>query len=238
MTRQLAICAALCSLALATPLHAASSSAQSLVHRALAAMGYHRDLHRIATIRSTGVSTRRDIVEFDHPDAPYIFGGAARVALTDDLLRDRRLIQEQVIAASGPESKQRRILTPDVEQVESISLDGHTTRIVQEAPPSWQTDEPIRTLLLAERAGDLEQEPDSLLHGIPQHVLHFHHGRYPVRVFLDAVTDLPSAIETRIALHRAISSDIDWNAWGDLVDRIELMNYVLIEGVRYPAQSD
>jgi hypothetical protein len=96
----------------------------------------------------------------------------------------------------------------------------------------------LHALLLAERAPDLTRQPDTTLHGLPQHVVAFHHDRWPVRIYLDALNGLPSAIETTRIASRAISADIAWNAWGDLRDRVELMNYALIDGIRYPLQSD
>lgn len=224
----------LCALSSLTAVHAASP-ARALVRQAIAAVGHGRDLHRIAAIRSTGVSVSHDIVEFDHADAPYLFAGAARITMIDDLRHDRRRVEEDAVTGSGaPGRHLRQLVTPGVEQ---IDFGGAVSRIVREAPPSWQTDEPIRALLLAEHAADLRQEADTTAHGIPQHVLSFHHGRYRVRLLLDSATALPSAIETLRVLHRA-DGDVAWNAWGDLLDRVELMNYDLIEGVRYPLQSD
>lgn len=222
---------------LAVTMAHAASPAHALVRQAIAAMGPGRDLHRIAAIRSNGVSVSHDIAEFDHSDAPYLLAGAARVTTIDDLRRDRRHVEEDGVTGSGaPGRHVRQLYTAKVEELD-IGAAGAGIRIVHEATPSWQTDEPIRTLLLAEQAGDLRQEPDTRVHGIAQHVLSFHHGRYRVRLFLDALSGLPSAIETLRALHRA-DGDIAWNAWGDLQDRVELMNYDLIEGVRYPLQSD
>jgi len=235
----------ICAMVLATlpcgaPLHADTSHARTLVMQAMAAMGNGHDLHRIATIRSSAISASHDIVEFDHADAPYFFVGASRVVVIDDMQHDRRLTEETAFDVSDatPPRTARTLLSAHAQQID-ITLAGQPTVTVRrEAPPSWQTDEPIRVLLLAERASDLTQESDAALHGIPQHVLRFHQGGFPVRLFLDADTLLPSAIETTLALHRAISGDIAWNAWGDLLDRTELMNYSLVDGVRYPMQSD
>lgn len=219
---------------------AGTDTARDLVRESLHAMAPHRDLHALAGIRRSGVVSRRDIVEFDHPDPPYVFAGAARTTLTDDLRNDRRLSVEQAVQAdaAAPARTMRRTLTAKVEATTLEMPGGRRLQATQEAPPCWQMDEPIRALLQAERAPDLQREKDARLHGIPQHVVHFHQGHCPVRLFLDAASGLPSAIETRVVLTRATSSDIAWNAWGDLVDRVELMNYQLTDGVRYPIQAD
>lgn len=235
------ICAmVLAMFAFVAPLHADISPARALVSQAMAAMGNGHDLHRIAAIRSSAISASHDIVEFDHADPPYFFVGASRVLVTDDIQHDRRLTEETAFDASDatPSRTTRTLLSGRTQQTDIASTGRPTVTVRQEAPPSWQTDEPIRVLLLAEHASDLTQESDATLHGIPQHVLRFHQGGFPVRLFLDADTLLPSAIETTLALHRATSGDVAWNAWGDLLDRTELMNYSLVDGVRYPMQSD
>lgn len=216
------------------------AGAHALVEQALAAMGHGRDLHHVAAIRSTAVAANYDVVEFDHADPPHVFAGVSRLAVTDDLRRDRRLVEETPLHAdpAAPTPTLRTLYDGAAQQTDTRVAGRVVSSLRLDAPPSWQTDEPVRALLLAERASDLTRQPDAILHGLPQHVLAFHHGRWPVRIYLDALSGLPSAIETVRTASRAISGDIAWNAWGDLHDRTELMNYMLLDGIRYPLQSD
>lgn len=228
------------SLLLSSPSHAADASAQALVAQALKAMGQTHDLHQVAALRADTISANWDTVEFDHADAPYIFQGAAHATVLDDLRGGRRLTDEtQLGAGAEPTSLHTRTLLTPTEERTDRTMAGNPPRTVHsDAPPMWNVDEPITALLLAEKAGDLVREKDASPHGIPQHVVSYHVGRYPVRLFLDVTTGLPSAIEVTRVLQRANSIDLAYNAMGDLTDRIELMNYALFDGVRYPVQSD
>lgn len=225
---------------LGSSVRAADADAQALVSQALKAMGQRHDLHDLVALRTETIGANWDIVEFDHADAPYVFEGATHASVIEDLRGHRRLTDTtQLGAGAAPVQMHTRVLLTSVEERTDMVMAGHppmTTRY--DAPPAWQVDEPIDTLLLAEQARDLTKEADAAPHGIPQHVVSFHAGRYPVRVFLDASTGLPSAIEVRRVLTRANSIDVAYNAMGDLVDRTELMNYAVFDGIRYPVQSD
>jgi hypothetical protein len=232
--------AAFAFVALSAPAHGGAEDAHSLVSEALAAMAHGRDLHDVAQLRRTATSVEFDIVEFDHPDAPYIFSGARRQTIVDDLRGQRRLgEQAQLVASGAPAPYVMRTLDEKDAEEGELDMAGKPARAWHMAAPmAWQTDEPIAALLLAAQANDLKQEKDVSLHGIPQHVISFHQEKSPVRIYLDVQTHLPSAIETTRSWHRATSGDLAWTAWGDVTDRVELMNYALGEGVRYPGQSD
>jgi len=227
-------------LSLGKPAHAVDADARALVSQALKAMGQSHDLHKIAALRTETIGANWDIVEFDHADAPYVFEGATYATVLDDLQGHRRLTDTtQLGAGAAPSSMHTRVLlTPTEERTDLVIATRPPMTTRDEAPPAWNLDEPISALLAAEAANDLTRDADASPHGIPQHVVSFHAGRYPVHVFLDAATGLPSAVETKIAMIRANSVDIAYNAMGDLVDRTEWMNYALFEGIRYPVQSD
>ena len=235
-----ALAAACALIALAAPALGCAEDAHALVGKALSAMGQGRDLHAVAQIKRTTTSVDFDIVEFDHADAPYVFSGARGQTTVDDLHGQRRVSDEAQLTASGapPPFVMRKLYGKDGEVGEMVVAGKAARAWHMEAPMAWQTDEPIAALLLAEHADDLKQEKDTSLHGIPQRLVSFHQGKSPVRIYLDAQTNLPSAIETTRSWHRATSGDLAWNAWGDITDRVELMNYALGEGVRYPGQSD
>lgn len=235
-----ALASACALIALSAPVLGATEDAHALVDKALSAMGQGRDLHTVSQLKRTLTSVDFDIVEFDHADAPYVFSGAHGQTIVDDLHGQRRASDDAQLAASGapPPYAMHRLYGKDGEAGEMV-MGGKAARTWHmEAPMAWQTDEPIATLLLAGQATDLKLEKETALHGIPQHVVSFYVGRSPVRIYLDAQTNLPSAIETTRSWHRSTSGDLAWNAWGDVTDRVELMNYALGEGVRYPGQSD
>ena len=227
-------------LSFAAPGKAADAAAQALVAGALKSMGQARDLHRAGMLRAETISAEWDIVEFDHADAPYVFQGASRATVWEDLQGHRRLTDSsQCGAGAAPSSLHTRtLLTLEEERTDRVSAGRPPRTVREEAPPAWRVEEPVAALLLAERADGLVREQDALVHGIAQHVVSFRDGRYPVRLFLDAATGLPSAVEVTRVLRRANGSDIAYNAMGDLRDRVEWMNYAVFDGVRYPVQAD
>jgi hypothetical protein len=109
---------------------------------------------------------------------------------------------------------------------------GAETRQVGSAPPSWTVRDPIAALRLAARSSDLSLQPDISWHGALQHVVSFHDGRYPVRIFIGAGTGLPNAIETVVTyddLH--LGEAIAWNALGDVLEPTEYQNWSFVDGI-------
>jgi hypothetical protein len=222
------------------PTHAADAAARTAVESALQAMGQAHDLHRLSTLRTQSVNALWDVVEFDHADAPFIFQGVTQTLAVYDLRGARRSIDEVQVGSGDAASTLhvRTLVTPAEERVDRIAV-GKPVKTGRWAPPAaWVIEEPISALLYAQKARDLTQEPDSALHGIPQHVVSFHLDGFPVRLFLNVSSGMPSAVEVLRVQSRASASDIAYYAMGDLADRIEWMNYEVFDGVRYPVQAD
>ncbi|WP_266156891.1 hypothetical protein [Dyella silvatica] len=212
------------------------TSAHELLAQTLSALAPHRDLRALKSIQASTQTVSYDVVENDHLGAPYPFAGAAQASITDDLANARRLVVETT--PGKPSRTVRTLFTRERQQAETSLDDQLTLAPTVDAPPSWETHDPIRVLLLAEQAADLQREPDTVRHEAVQHVLAFHHAGYPVRIFIDALTELPSATEATIALRRAHSAEIAWNGWGDVLERTEYLNWDVSDGVRYPQQWD
>jgi hypothetical protein len=191
-------------------------------------------------LRTQSINAIWDVVEFDHADAPFIFQGVTK-SLTVYDLRGRRRVNDDVRVGSddaSPTSRVRTLVTPSEERIDRFVHDRLVTTVRRGPPVAWGIEDPISALLYAEKAADLALEPEVSPHGIPQHVVSFHIDRFPVRLFLDVSTGLPSAVEVVRVQLRADGSDIAYNAMGDLNDRIEWMNYEVFDGVRYPVQAD
>lgn len=123
-------------------------------------------------------------------------------------------------------------------QRQMLSADGSWTLVGTTAPPSWQTRDAVRTLLLAQTAADLRLEQPATLHDHPQNVVSFHNKRYDVKVYIDTRTDLPSAVEATVEYSGASATDTAMNVWGDIRERTEFMDWRPVEGVRIPFQRD
>jgi hypothetical protein len=98
--------------------------------------------------------------------------------------------------------------------------------------------DPFRALLLADRASDLRLEPDETLHGARQRVVAFTAQGVPAKVLIDAASHLITATETRLGFSHATSSEIAYNAMGDVRERTEFQLWDDIGGLRYPTQWD
>jgi hypothetical protein len=87
---------------------------------------------------------------------------------------------------------------------------------------------PERVLMTAVAASDLEARRDTVMAGQRYHVVAFGHGR--TKLFIHAITHLPLAVETSIAVN-----DPDWSVWGDIVSRTTFSSWSRAhEGVHLP----
>ena len=99
----------------------------------------------------------------------------------------------------------------------------------------WIALSPERVLLTALTSGDLHSEGDTTLQGVQHHVVGFNWQSEAVRIFINANTSLPTAIETV----RAYTYDSFWGVWGDVRTRTYLSFWTLEPGgIHYPRQWD
>jgi len=209
--------------------------ARELVDEVLRNLSAGIDVETLHSLELEGRETIMDLVENDHPLAAPFY-----VRSSDDVRRgwdyDRRIQRLDVVKAN--EVTATTLLTVD----HSVTLTGpagHRTRTIGISPPSWMSRDAVGALRLAKGASDLQLAPDATERGTSYHVLTFHDGRYPVRVYIDAGTMLPSAIEATIALDdQHVAESIAWNAMGDIRERMEFINWSFESGIRYPLQQD
>lgn len=94
---------------------------------------------------------------------------------------------------------------------------------------------PERLLLTALAAPDLHALADTVLQGVPHHAVAFGWRGGRVRLFLNAETALPTAVE----LTRAYPHDMFWALWGDVIRTTLYSLWTLEPGGRlYPRQWD
>jgi hypothetical protein len=221
---------ALALLTTAPVVHAApDTSARALVERTIDAFGVQRDVRQLPAVRTSVQGVTFDLVENNHPGPPYPVQGFSTATVVADYQGGREV--------SSTASGSRTVLTR-LAQLRLPAASAAAPGPAIPAPPSWETQDPIRALLLARSAADLKREPDQQVHGALQHVLSFHNGRYPVRIFIDDKLGLPSATEAIVTYTNGAPGTVAWNGWGDLTERAEFMNYDLKDGLRYPQQTD
>jgi len=95
-------------------------------------------------------------------------------------------------------------------------------KIVQER----QALSPERLLLTALDASDVHTEPDTTLQSVPQNVVAFSLDAAPVRVYLNAYTHLPTAVDYSGPLARSGY----WSFLGDVTARTYFSREFLVKG--------
>ena len=93
---------------------------------------------------------------------------------------------------------------------------------------------PERILLTALNGGDLHRLPDLTLQSVPHHEVEFTWHETSVRIFLNAETHLPTAVEW-VAPY---PFSMFWSIWGDVTARAYYSFWWLQDGIHYPLQKD
>lgn len=210
--------------------------AEALVRAAMVKMGGEAKLRSLNSVQIEGIGHTYFIEQSERPEGPW---GVDYVQFTE--LRDyqrqrlRRTTQQRNMHAPQWTPGTMLIVAEGVAATQRGDklFPGSATHLA-EAEESL-TLSPERVLLRALEAKDLRVERDSFLQGSRQHVIVFSWGDTAVRVYLSALTDMPTAIE----FARSYPGSIFWGAWGDVKTRIYLSLWTLeSNGIRYPRQWD
>jgi len=93
---------------------------------------------------------------------------------------------------------------------------------------------PERVLITALASSDLYRLTDLTLQGVPHHAVQFSWRGSPVRIYLNADTNLPTAVEWEAAYPYGIF----WSIWGDVTTRASYSLWWMQNGIHYPLQVD
>jgi len=99
------------------------------------------------------------------------------------------------------------------------------------ALPEHLQQEPVRLLLTANHAAHLRYAGPEMLHGTLHTNLAFDVDGQTWQLLLDPVTHLPDALQ------RTRTFDDFWYVWGDVSERIDYDNWILVDGIHYPSTS-
>jgi len=210
-------------------------SAHALIDEAISTLDRKTDVRTLRRIQFKMRLFDRDIVEGEHAGEPYV-ASLSFGSMADDFATGYRLIQTK-----DPDTGEviGRELTRDAaDQFDGLNHGKPTGRRVTLAPPGWMLGDPFRALLLADKAPDLRLEPDETLHGARQRVVTFTAQGVHAKVLIDATSHLITAAETRLGFSHATSSEIAYNAMGDVRERTEFQLWDEAGGLRYPTQWD
>jgi hypothetical protein len=176
--------------------HAApvTSSAKSIVHQALSAQGGEEKLRAIETVQWQGVGYRNELEESERPEGPYITDFIT-LSEVDDYAKIRYRNRTETSVYPLYQGISTVVMSDGLAmQAGTGAFTAATPQIVQVIRERMALN-PERLLLTAADAQDLRREPDVILQAVPQNVLAFTLDDAPVRIYLNAYTHLPTAMD-------------------------------------------
>ena len=236
MTRKITLCllALLLGLSGSTAFAASPADAADLLHEALRQMGGEDKIKALHGVRFHARGYRNMLEQSERPEGPYIVE-YQDVSQGRDL-DHARWKQETELSWEIQPSIKLTIVASDG----AVSQDFGGQPFPASAARLQQAEEelelgPERVLLTALSAPDVHLEPDAALQSVPNHVVRFTWKGSPARVFLNAYTSQPTAVEWT----RGYPSDTFWSVWGDVTTRVYYSFWWLLPGgIHYPKQWD
>ena len=219
-------------LALAVPAHAIDLTAASLLREALQAQGGEAKLRGLQSVQWEASGYRNELEESERPEGPYIteFDTLSEM---DDLAnhRYRQVIEAEVYPVFR--SNTGSVVDRDIAM--RLAGDQQSVGTPQQVQLTHERIalSPERVLLTALDASDMHIEADVVLQSIPQNVVAFSLDGAPVRIYLNAYTHLPTAVDYSGPLARSSY----WAFLGDVTMRTYYSFWWLAKGgVHFPMQ--
>ena len=212
----------------------AAPTAKDLLHNALLQMGGEDQIRAVRTVRFTAMGHRNMLEQSERPEGPYIVE-YDEISQSRDLEHGRWKQVTTMRVAVQPPFKQTAVVS---DGAASLAFDNQTrpgsNAEMQDAEEDLDLG-PEHVLLTALNATDLRREADTVLQSVPNQVVAFTWEGSPVRIFLNAYTSLPTAVEWK----RANPYQMFWSTWGDVTTRIYYSLWWLCpHGIHYPLQWD
>ena len=208
------------------------SSASDLLHNALAAMGGEQKIRDLKTLHLTMLGHRNFLEQSERPEGPYIVEYEEIDEWRD--LEHGRWQQEAHSRDVLEESSLKMIVAEEAAAQKAGDKEfAGSDELLQTASDALAFG-PERVLLNGITATDLKRLPDLKLQDVPHQVAQFTSAGIPVRVFLNAETHLPTAVEW-VSVY---PYGIFWSIWGDVTTRVYYSLWWLQNGIHYPLQLD
>ncbi|HTE47348.1 MAG TPA: hypothetical protein VK636_19005 [Gemmatimonadaceae bacterium] len=215
--------------------NAVLSAATAVVRRGLDAIGGEARWRAVHTMTMQTRSTAYSIGDSDWFDGPY----STWITLAEewrDLDRSRRSTRVVGSDLANNGTTLRRAVASLNANVVFMPSDSGEALVAKARPDSLDFLLATERVLFTALAGaDLRVERDTVVRLVATHVVSFHVGRTPVRLFFEAESGFLRMVEAR----RVFPTDMFWNAWGDVTERVRFSNWdVMPTGVLYPSQID
>lgn len=210
-----------------------TQSAVELMHAGLLAMGGEEKIRNLNTLHIQALSERNMLEQSERPEGPY-FVETDEVEEWRDFAHNNWKNITKARVAFQPEFTVTAIVSGDAA---SLAFDGHPVPAsgeqLQQAEEALALS-PERVMIAALANSDLHRLPDLVLQGVPHQAVEFTWHGSPVRIYLNADTHLPTAVEWASAYPYGIF----WSIWGDVTTRIYYSFWWLQNRIHYPLQAD
>ena len=212
-----------------------NNKAQELVKKSAAAMGGMEKLQAIKTLQFKSNGHLFMLEQSERPAGPWLI---VYNQTTETRNLETGNIRQEIVSFN-PGTVEGSNLTTIVAGGVSAAKFGDQLRPfsmsqVEEAEESIAL-APERVLLTALAANDLRLEKSEMLQDVRHNVVRFTWKNAPVKIFLNADTNLPTAVE----IVRARPFDVFWNVWGDFPTRTYFSFWTLESNdLHYPHQWD
>jgi hypothetical protein len=223
------------------PANAAVPNAKKLVHAALDAQGGEQNLRALSSVQWEASGFRNELEQSERPEGPYIVQMNEISEIHD--VKAHRYRYQQTSSLYPVARFTTEVVVADhvaMRKVSSLSSAGPPTQVAQpgtlqqvEAAEERMALSPERLLLTALESPDLHSLPDIILQDVPQNVFSFTLDGAPVKVYLNAYTHLPTAID----YSGPLAHSNFWNYLGDVTMRIYFSFWWLAKnGIHMPLQ--
>jgi hypothetical protein len=212
-----------------------AANARELVQKALAAMGGEEKIRELASITLEGIGHQFAVEQSERPDGPFIVAykqiKEIRDLKTERVRQTIEMRQGQVPNWSGSDL----IVAGKVAAFERGGRAFPANIIAVENAERQFALAPEKILLTALESADLHLGKDALMQSVNQRAVKFSWKNFPVTIYLNSNTNLPTAVETL----SASPYEHFWTIWGDFTTRT-FYTYWTLEpgGIRYPHQWD
>jgi hypothetical protein len=213
---------------------AADQRSTALLHRAMEAQGGEVKLRALKNVRWDASGYRNELEESERPEGPYITDFLTVTEIHD--------FEGKRFRASRDASVYPVYKTSSVTVV-----DGNFAMRSNDGPPAAGTPQqvelirermalsPERLLVTAVDAPDVHLEADTVLQSVPQNVVAFKLDGAPVRIYLNAYTHLPTAVD----YSGPLAHSSFWAYLGDVTQRTYYGEWWLAKGgIHLPMQTN
>lgn len=211
------------------------TKARELVRASINAMGGESKLRAIANVTVDGIGHEYAVEQSERPEGPFLVT-YQQITEVRDILNNKLRRTTQM----------RQVQVPQWLSINTIIAEGTAIyerggQFMPRSPSEVLEGEmllnlsPERLFLNALDAKDLRTNGTTVLESVSQNIIRFTWRNVPVTVFLNAFTNLPTAVETL----NTSPDNVFWSVWGDYLTRTVYSNWTLEPGgLHYPRQRD